>query len=87
MLFFDDEFRLTGHRNCCALWANEPTLKRVRFSINTDILPDAPGGLVHDFAALELCERERHQIEAACRRAFTNRASADIELQPGDFKH
>jgi hypothetical protein len=88
MLAFDDEFRLTGSRHCCALWADEPTFNRVRFSVNTEILPDLPKGPspVHEFAELELCERERDQIEVACRRAFAARASSDIELRPSDFQ-
>jgi hypothetical protein len=87
MLDFDDEFKLTGSRRCCALWAREPTFKRVRFSVNTDILPSLPKGPnpVHEFAELELCERGRDQIEAACRLAFADRASSDIELRPTDF--
>jgi hypothetical protein len=88
MLAFDDEFRLTSSRNCCALWADEPTFKRVRFSVNTQILSNRPKGSnpLHEFAELELCERERDQIEAACRRAFADRASPDIELRPTDFQ-
>jgi len=89
MLAFDDEFRLTSSRNCCALWADEPTFKRVRFSVNTQILSNRPKGSnpLHEFAELELCERERDQIESACRRAFAERASSDIELRPTDFQH
>ena len=89
MLAFDDEFKLTGSRHCCTLWAREPTFKRVRFSVNTNILPGLPKGpnLIHEFAELELCERDRDQIEAACRRAFADRASSDIELRPTDFQN
>jgi hypothetical protein len=89
MLAFDDEFRLTGSRHCCALWADEPTFKRVRFSVNTQILPGLPASAnaLHEFAELELCERDRDQIESACRRAFADRASSDIELRPTDFQH
>jgi hypothetical protein len=88
MLAFDDEFRLTGSRHCCALWADEPTFKRVRFSVDTQILPDLPTAPkpLHEFAELELCERERDQIETACRRAFADRAGSDIELRPTDFQ-
>jgi hypothetical protein len=88
MLAFDDEFRLTGSRHCCALWADEPTFKRVRFSVNTQILPALPTGPkpLHEFAELELCERERDQIETACRRAFADRAGSNIELRPTDFQ-
>ena len=84
MLAFDDEFRLTSSRNCCALWADEPTFKRVRFSVNTQILSNRPKGSnpLHEFAELELCERERDQIESACRRLcgsgeLRHRAAAD----------
>ena len=87
MLSFDAEFRVSGYRNSCTVWASEPKLTRVRFSINNNILTDVlkGGNPAHDFANLALCERERPRIEAACRLAFTNRASADIQLQPRDF--
>jgi hypothetical protein len=85
MLVFDDEFVLSGQRNCCTLWAKEPKLKRVCFSIDTNLLPNAPKGAHIDLAELELCERERARIEAACRRAFANRASRCIDLQAADF--
>jgi hypothetical protein len=88
MLAFDDEFRLSSDRNHCTLWADESRFKRVRFSIDTHLLPDVPqgGNTVHDFADLALCESERSRIEAACRRAFAKRASTDIELEPTDFE-
>jgi len=73
MLVFDDEFVLSGQRNCCNLWAKEANLQRVCFSIDTNLLANAPKGAHADLAELELCERERAQIEAACRRAFANR--------------
>ena len=87
MLVFDDEFKLTGRRKLCTLWANEPKFKRVCFTINTDILPDGRKAVsgIHDFGELQLCEGERPYIEAACRRAFANRPNSDIELQPSDF--
>jgi hypothetical protein len=85
MLVFDDEFLLGDHRNCCTLWAREGKLKHVCFSIDTSILSNAPKEPHPDFAELEFCERERAQIEAACRRAFANRPSREIELQPSDF--
>ncbi len=75
MLSFDDEFRLSGRRKFCTLWANEPKFKRVCFTINTDILPDGrkAASRIHDFGELQLCEGERSYIEAAYRRAFANR--------------
>jgi hypothetical protein len=49
-------------------------------------LPNAPKGAHVDLAELDLCEPERGQIEAACRRAFANRASREIELELSDFE-
>jgi primosomal protein N'' len=85
MLVFD-EFVLSGQRNCCNLWAREPKFNRVCFSIDTNLLSNVLKEAHIDLAELELCERERPQIEAACRRAFANRACREIELQPDDFE-
>ena len=56
MLVFDDEFVLSGQRNRCNLWAREPKLKRVCFSIDTNLLPNALKGEHIDLVELELCE-------------------------------
>jgi hypothetical protein len=44
------------------------------------------GNAVHDDANVALCEKERTRIEAACRRAFANRPSARVKLEPSDFR-
>ena len=89
MLVFDNEFVLSGQRNCCNLWAREPKLNRICFSIHTNLLPHEKGiqNQLVDLAELQLCERERPRIEAACQRAFTNRGGRLIELQPSDFEN
>jgi hypothetical protein len=86
MLTFDDRFHSDGVLSCF-LWADEPTMKRVRFNIGPKILEDVlPGGNpVHDDANVALCDRNRERIEAACRRAFANRPSERIDLQSNDF--
>lgn len=73
MIVFGDKFMLGGRRNHCTLWAQDPEFKQISH-------------VVCDLAELALCERERSQIEAACRRAFTNRPSKHIELEPNDFR-
>jgi hypothetical protein len=81
MLVFEDKFTLGDRRSHCTLWAREPEFKHINFEINLNILPnakeEAPG--VCDLSELALCERERFQIEGACRRAFANRPSKHIE--------
>jgi hypothetical protein len=88
MVVFDDKFTLGGRRHHCTLWAREPEFKHINFGINLNILPNSneEAQAVCDLAELALCERERSQIEAACRRAFANRPSKHIELEPNDFK-
>jgi hypothetical protein len=44
------------------------------------------GNSVHDDRNVELCDRERPRIEAACRRAFASRPSAYIALEAFDFR-
>jgi hypothetical protein len=62
-------------------------MKRVRFNIGSTILQDVlhGGNPVHHDANVALCEKNRSQIEAACRRAFANRPHTSIDLQPIDF--
>lgn len=86
MLKFDDRFASDGILGC-VLWADEPTMKRVRFGIGPEILEDVlhGGNVVHDDANLALCEKERPRVEAACRHAFASRPSKRIDLQPSDF--
>ena len=71
MLTFDNEFASDGACGCL-LWADGPSVKRVRFSIGQMILQDLlhGGNPVHDQNNVALCERERPRIEDACRRAF-----------------
>jgi hypothetical protein len=86
MLTFNDPFHSDGILGCF-IWADEPTMKRVRFDIGPKILEDVlhGGNPVHDEANVALCERERPRIEAACRRAFAIRPSRLIKLEPSDF--
>ena len=87
MRTFDDRFASDGDLGCL-IWADEPTYRRVRFSIGRDILIDVLGGrnpIVED-RNLALCQRERQRIEAACQRAFNERPSASIGLQARDFR-
>ena len=88
MLVFQDKFMLGDQRNHCTLWAREPEFNHINFGINLNILPNAKEESqgVCDLSELALCERERSQIEAACRRAFANRPSKHIELEAHDFK-
>jgi hypothetical protein len=60
---------------------------RVRFSIDQGILVDRLGvkNPVHREGNLARCEAERDQIEGACRRAFSQRKSAVVSLEPIDF--
>jgi hypothetical protein len=62
-------------------------MRRVRFDIGPNILEDVlhGGNAVHDDANVALCERNRERIEAACRRAFANRPSTHVKLEPSDF--
>jgi hypothetical protein len=85
MLTFDDRFH--SDVLSCLLWADEPTMNRVCFCIGPTILEDVlhGGNAVHDEANKALCDRERSRIEAACRRAFADRPSARVDLQPTDF--
>jgi hypothetical protein len=88
MLTFEDSFHSDGVLSCF-LWADsdEPTMKRVCFYIGPTILQDVlhGGNPVHDAANVELCEKERLRIEAACRRAFASRPNERIDLQLNDF--
>jgi len=86
MLTFDSKFIPDGVLGCL-LWADEPSLKRIRFSIGSLILQDMlhGGNPVHHQDNVALCERERPRIEDACRRAFANRRSDRIDLRPVDF--
>jgi hypothetical protein len=86
MLTFDLSFHSDGVLGC-VLWADETVMGRVRFEIGSLILQDVlrGGNPVHDEANVELCERARPRIEAACRQAFANRPSERIDLQPNDF--
>jgi hypothetical protein len=87
MLTFDDHFASDGGFGC-VLWAtDEPANKRVRFNIGSEILQDVLHGKspVHHEVNVNLCNRERHRIEEACRRAFANRPSESINLEPSDF--
>jgi hypothetical protein len=86
MLTFDDDFHSdpTG----CFLCAKTESGVRVRFNIGTMILQDEldqNGPAINDETNVALCVKERSQIEAACRRAFANRPSERIDLQPSDF--
>jgi hypothetical protein len=85
MLTFDDRFHSDGVGSF--LWADELTMKRVRFAIGPKILQDVlhGGNPVHDEANVALCQKERPRIEAACRRAFAARPSARVDLEPSDF--
>jgi len=86
MLTFDPDFHsddLLG----CVLWASETLMGRVRFDIWSLILQDILHGRnpVHDKSNVELCERERPRIEAACRHAFAIRPSTHVALESSDF--
>ena len=85
MLMFDDHLAADGFG--CVLWAGEPKAKRVRFDIGPKILVDVLDGQnpVHHDQNVELCEHARPRVEAACRRAFTERPANNIELVPSDF--
>ena len=85
MLTFEDRFESSVL--ACFLWADEPTMKRVRFGIGSKVLQDVlhGGNPVHDDANKKLCENERSRIEAACRKAFASRPSESIDLEPDDF--
>jgi hypothetical protein len=87
-LIFDREFREFVGGLGCVLWADAPTLGRVRFSIGPSILIDVLGGTnpVIGSQAVGLCERERSRIEQACRHAFDERPTEHIELQTRDFR-
>jgi hypothetical protein len=65
MLTFEDRFESSVL--ACFLWADEPTMKRVRFGIGSKVLQDVlhGGNPVHDDANKKLCENERSRIEAA----------------------
>jgi hypothetical protein len=86
MLTFDLSFHSDGALGCF-LWADETVMRRVRLHIGPAILEDVlhGGNPVHDAANEALCERNRERIEAACRRAFAERPSERIDLQPTDF--
>ena len=86
MLAFEDSFHSNGLVSCF-ICANEPRMGRVCFYIGPTILQDVlhGGNPVHDRANVALCEAARPRIEAACRRAFANRPSERIDLQPTDF--
>ena len=58
MLVFDDQFVLSGQRNCCNLWAREPKLNRICFSIHTNLLPHEKGteNQLVDLAELQFCD-------------------------------
>jgi hypothetical protein len=86
MLTFDLSFHSDGVLGC-VLWADETAMGRVRFDIGPNILEDVlhGGNAVHDDANVALCEKERTRIEAACRRAFANRPSTRVKLEPSDF--
>jgi hypothetical protein len=86
MLTFDVSFHSDG-LSACVLWADETLMGRVRFDIGPTILQDVlhGGNPIHDAANVALCERNRERIEAACRRAFADRPSKRIDLQPPDF--
>jgi hypothetical protein len=47
--------------------------------------PNGDGARAFDDANVALCEKERTRIEAACRRAFANRPSTRVKLEPSDF--
>jgi hypothetical protein len=84
---FDRSFISDGMLGCL-IWADEPTVKRVRFFIGSLVLQDVlhGGNPVHDEANIALCERERSRIEKASRRAFAERPGARIELKRADFQ-
>jgi DNA invertase Pin-like site-specific DNA recombinase len=86
MLTFDDRFH-SDRELGCFLWVDETVMGRVRFYIGPKILEDVlhGGNPVHDAANVALCEMKRSRIEAACLRAFANRPSVRIDLQPADF--
>jgi hypothetical protein len=86
MLTFDLSFHSDGVLGC-VLWADQTVMGRVRFDIGPNILEDVlhGGNAVHDDANVALCEKERTRIEAACRRAFANRPSTRVKLEPSDF--
>jgi hypothetical protein len=86
MLTFDDRF-ISDEAVGCLLWADETSMKRVRFSIGSFVLVEVlhGGNPVHDADNVKLCERERSRIEAACREAFSERGGDRVELQPSDF--
>ena len=86
MLTFEDTFHSDGLVSCF-IWADEPTMKRVRFYIGPTILEDVlhGGNAVHDDANVALCNGNRERIEAACRRAFAERPGERIDIEPIDF--
>jgi hypothetical protein len=86
MLTFDGRFA-SDEKLGCVLWADGLS-QRVRFAIGHQILIEILGGqnpIAHD-RNVALCERERARIEAACRRAFSERPSDRVELQARDFQ-
>jgi hypothetical protein len=87
MLEFNEPFRTDGALDCL-IWADESSFGRVRFNIGHLILTDVlhGGNPIHHDINMALCERERHQIEAACRRAFADRPSALVDLTRVDFR-
>jgi hypothetical protein len=87
MLTFDVSFHSDDREFGCVLWADETVMGRVRFDIGSLILQDVlhGGNPVHGSANVTLCERERPNIESACRHAFAIRPSGQIKLEPSDF--
>jgi hypothetical protein len=87
MLTFDLSFHSDGVL-ACVLWADETVMGARAFRHRPQlILEDVlhGGNAVHDDANMALCEKERARIEAACRRAFANRPSTRVKLEPSDF--
>lgn len=70
----------------CLIWADDEK-KRIRFEIGEKILQDVLLGResVREDARLALCEKERQQIERACRNAYAKRPSPFVVLDPTDF--
>jgi hypothetical protein len=85
---FEDFAAETGIDNTIILWANEPPLRRVRFSIGALVLTDQIGveNPVHHNASIERCRAQRDKIEAACRRAFEKQPTDVVSLVDADFE-
>ncbi len=83
---FEPEFHSAAYG--CVIWADEPTLGRVRFEIGTKVLVDALGAQnpVEGQKNLALLTANRNRVEAACELAFARAPSSSVELQRIDFQ-